>query len=533
VKVKTVTACSSHQQERKMVLTSPQRTQINRRNFLASLMAGLCAGAVGQSAYAAPEHGGILRIAYPFQPTSLDPALGRQNGDFDFLYPVFETLVDWEFDTMLPKPALATSWTFSDPTTFVLKLQENVVFHDGTPFDAIAVKFNLDRCLTDPKSTVKTDLATVSSVEVSGAHEITIHLKRPNASLPLILSGRAGFMASPNAVAKLGDQFARNPVGTGPWKFTTWRDNEILSYRRNENYRSKGQPLTDGVDFKIIADSNTGLRSVIAGENDFVWALSSAQKPAVDRSGLQYSIGTSQQLFLVWINQAKGALGDVRVRQALNYAIDRNAYNKVTEGGLNEVAHGIIPKAHWAYDPAVENYYPYDPGKARSLLAAAGFANGLDLTLTGPNDQPSTQRQEFVIEQLKQVGIRIKLKALSVNDSIKTYFYDKEADLLLIVWGSRQDPSMMFSTLFSKDSPTNPSGIEPDGFADALAASQASPDVKLRMEALSKLQHIVAENALVVPLAFDAQYSAFTKKLKGYRPNLFGRMRIDSIYLET
>jgi peptide/nickel transport system permease protein/peptide/nickel transport system substrate-binding protein len=275
------------------------------------------------------------------------------------------------------------------------------------------------------------------------------------------------------------------------------------------------------------------LRSVNSGETDFVWALSSAQKPVVDRAGLGHSIGSSQQIFLVWINQARGPLGDVRVRQALNYAIDRNVYNKATEGGLNEVAHGILPKAHWAYDPGIENAYPYDPAKARALLAAAGFPNGIDLTITGPNDQPSTQRQEVVIEQLRQAGVRAKLTALSVNDSIKAYFYDKQYDLLLIVWGSRQDPSMMFNTLFSKDSPSNPSGLEPDGFADLLAQSQASADIKVRKAAIAKLSRLVSDNALTVPLVFDAQFSAFNKKVKGYRPTLFGRLRLDTIDLQS
>jgi ABC-type transport system substrate-binding protein len=507
--------------------------RLSRRAFMAAATASVGVGALGGLAHAAGHSGGILHISYPFQPTSLDPAFGRQNGDFDFLYPVFETLVDWEPATMLPKPALATSWHFTDPTIFVLKLRENVAFHDGTRFDAKAAKFNLDRCMNEPKSNAKGDLATVTRVEITRPYELTFHLNRPNAALPLILSGRAGFMASPDAVTKAGEGFARNPVGTGPWKFSAWRDNEIVSFRRNENYRDKDLPLPDGVDFHIIADSNTGLSSVIAGENDFVWALASSQKLAVDRSGLGQSIGASQQLFLLWINQARGPLRDVRVRQALNYAIDRNAYNKVTEAGLNEVAHSLVPKAHWAYDRSLESYYPHDPAKARALLAAAGFPNGLDLTLTGPTDQPSTQRQEFVIEQLRQVGVRAKLTALSVNDSIKAYFYDKQFDLLLIVWGSRQDPSMMFNTLFSKDSPSNPSGIEPAGFGDALAATQAVPDIKTRVRALSKIQHIVADNALMVPLVFDAQFSAFTKRVKGYKPNLFGRLRLDRMYLES
>jgi ABC-type transport system substrate-binding protein len=516
-----------------MKLSEFQKAAITRRAMMTGAVAGLTAASLPYGALAAQKRGGVLRISYGFQPTSLDPTFGRQGGDFGFLYPVFETLVDWEPQSLQPKSGLATSWGFPDPQTLVMKLRQDVVFHDGTPFDAAAAKFNLDRGLKDLKSAVKADLATVDSVEVSGKYEITLHLKRPNIALPGILSDRAGLIASPAAIQKFGDGFARNPIGTGPWEFVQWRDNELLSYRRNDYYRIKGLPYLDGIDFHIIADANTGLRSVIAGENDFVQSLATAQKPVVDKAGLAYTFATSQAMFPLWLNYAKGPLADIRVRQALNYAIDRDAYNKATELGLNEVAWGVFPKAHWAYSGGVDKAYAFNPDKAKQLLSAAGFANGLDLTLTGPNDQRSTQRQEVVIEQLKAIGVRIKLTALSVNDSIKAFFYDKQHDMLLILWGGRADPSATYDALFSKASPFNASGVEPDGFGDALAASQAVPDLKQRAAVLAKVAQIVSDQALIVPLAFDAQYNTFTKKVAGFEPNLFGRMRLDTVSIES
>lgn len=516
-----------------MRLTEIQKAAITRRAMMTGTLGALAATSLPYAALAAQKKGGVLRISYGFQPTSLDPTFGRQGGDFGFLYPVFETLVDWEPQSLQPKPGLAASWNFADPKTLVMKLREDVVFHDGTSFDGAAAKFNLDRGLNDPKSAVKADLASVDSVEASGKHEITLHLKRPNIALPGVLSDRAGLMASPAAIQKFGDGFARNPIGTGPWAFVQWRDNELVSYRRNDYYRIKGLPYLDGVDFHIIADANTGLRSVIAGENDFVQSLATAQKPVVDKARLTYTFATSQAMFPLWLNYAKGPLADIRVRQALNYAIDRDAYNKATELGLNEVAWGVFPKAHWAYSAAVDKAYPYNPDKAKQLLAAAGFANGLDLTMTGPTDQRSTQRQEVVMEQLKAVGVRIKLTALSVNDSIKAFFYDKQHDMLLILWGGRADPSATYDALFSKASPFNASGVETVGFADALAASQAVPDLKQRAAALGKVAQIVSDNALMVPLVFDAQYNAYTKAVKGFEPNLFGRMRLDTVSLES
>ncbi len=138
-------------------------------------------------------------------------------------------------------------------------------FHDGTRFDAAAAKFNLDRSKTDPKSNIKGDLASVDAITVTGPFQITLKLNKVNSALPSVLAERSGLMASPAAFQKFGADFGRNPVGTGPWKFTLWRDNEIVSVRRNDSYRQPGRPYLDGIDFHIIADTNIGLRSVLAG----------------------------------------------------------------------------------------------------------------------------------------------------------------------------------------------------------------------------------------------------------------------------
>jgi peptide/nickel transport system substrate-binding protein len=506
--------------------------EMNRRELLGGIAAGASVALLGASPRA-PKRGGILRVAADFQPTNLDPVAGSQGGDFRFLYPIYQSLVDWDPATLKPIPGLATKWAFTDPQTLVLELRRGVKFHDGTPFDAAAVKFNLDRSKTDPKSNIKGDLASVTSIAVSGPYQVTLKLNRPNSALPSILAERSGLMASPAAIQKFGADFGRNPVGTGPWKFTLWRDNDIVSVRRNDAYWQPGRPYLDGIDFHIIADTNIGLRSVIAGENDLVTSLSSAQKAVVDRqSDVVSSFATSQAMFPIWLNYARKPFDDVRVRQALNYAIDRNAFNKATEAGLNEVANGILPKAHWAYDPTIQNRYPYDPARARQLLTASGLGSGFDMSLIGPTDERSRQRQQVVIEQLKQVGIRVNLQGFSVNDAIKSFFTDKKGDALLILWGGRPDPTMTFRDLFSKDSFYNPAHTEPDGYGEALATTEASRDSGVRAKLLSRVQHMASDSALMVPLVFDSQYAVYAKKVKGYEPNLFGRPRYDNVFIE-
>lgn len=507
--------------------------KVGRRTVIGGLAATALAMPMTRPAFGQAKANKIVRASMEVQPSSLDPITGTNGGDFRFLYPIYDTLVDWDFATLKPKPKLASAWHFTDPKTFVMDLRTNVTFHDGTPFNAEAVKFNLDRIRTDAKSNFKNDMNSVDSIEVSGPHQITIKLNRPNTALPSVLSERAGLMASPTAIQKFGADFTRNPVGTGAWKFEVWRDNDVLSFVRNEKYWQPNLPHIDGINFKIIADTSTGLRSVLAGENDIIYEIAPTQKPVVDKSNrVTGSFSTSQAFYPIWFNTARPPLNDVRVRQAINYALDRDGFNKATTLNHSEIARGIFPKAHWAYDPASQKDYLYNPEKAKALLSEAGLASGFDMVLMGPTDDRSRQRQEIVVEQLKKVGIRATIKGLSVNDSIKAFFVDKQADALLILFGGRPDPSIALRDLFSARAFLNPARTEPAGLSEALALSEASEDLAVRKEALAKVQRIVAENALMAPLVFDSQFTVYSKKIKGYQPNLFGRLRFDGVKVD-
>src|SRR5882757_11102045 len=193
-------------------------TVTTRREAMALISGALGAATLGGRAFAqaTPKKGGTLRISAPANPSSLDPTTGGAGSDHAFLFTMYDTLTEWEFETLKPKPGLAESWSFADPTTFVLNIRPGVTFHDGTPLDAEAVKFNLERNKSDPKSNIKADLVTVASVEVTGPMQVTMKLNTPDAALPGILSDRAGMMVSPTAVrASAAGNVARTPVGAG------------------------------------------------------------------------------------------------------------------------------------------------------------------------------------------------------------------------------------------------------------------------------------------------------------------------------
>ncbi|MFO1081479.1 MAG: ABC transporter substrate-binding protein [Reyranellaceae bacterium] len=510
-------------------------TNLKRRDFVAGAVGlALTGPAGGPAAGQAPKRGGVLKVSANANPSSLDPQTGGSGSDHAFLYPVFDTLVDFEPATLQAIPGLAESWSNPDPRTLLLNIRAGVTFHDGTPLDAAAVKANLERARGDARSNIKGDLATVESIEIAGPQQVALRMKQPDSSLLLTLSDRAGMMSSPKATQELGKDYDRRPVGAGPMKFVSWNDNEKVVYARNERYWRSGQPLLDGLEMNVIPEINTALRAVTAGQNDFVYFLSPQQKPLVERArNLTAVSGPTLYCVIVFLNFSRPPLNDLRVRQALNYAIDRESFAKATMAGLSEVATTVLPKAHWAYDPTLANYYPYDPDKAKALLAEAGFKDGLDLHLIGYTDQRQQQRQEVLQEQLRKIGIRLRFSTFNIPEGSAAFFAKAEGNGLLSQWTGRPDPSLTFTLLYGKGSYFN-SGREeatPDITA-ALAATRASADIAERKKAFSVLQRLVLEQALSVPLLFQFELDAHANKVKGFRPNLLGKPRFDGVWLD-
>lgn len=511
---------------------------LNRREFL-----GILTGAAAVATLAGPSmlmakvmnNGGTLRIGAPANPSSMDPATGGSGSDHVFLFPVFATLVNWEYDTLQAQPGLAESWDFPEPKILVLNIREGVTFHDGTVLDAEAVKFNLDRNRTDPRSNIRSDLASIDSVEVSAPYQVTLHLKNPDTSLPLVLSDRAGMMVSPTSIEKFGDESDRNPVGAGPMKFVQWNDGDRVVLERFPDFWNKERPLLDGINFRIIADSSTRLRSVMSGQNDLAYQLEGRQKPLIERGGsVAGSYGSTLYCYQIYLNHSKGPLSNAKVRQALNYAIDREALVRASMHGAGEPAHMNLPSSHWAYDAEVAKLYSHDPDKARKLLAEAGFPDGIELDMRGYNDQGSVQRQEILQGMLGEVGIRGRFQTGTIADMSAAYFARGEGDLLVSAWTGRPDPSLTYGLLYAGDSYFNAGKVEPpEGLMEAIRASRSTSDMEERKKAFSTVQRIVMENALVVPLAFREDIMASIPKVQNLQTNLLGKPKFDHVYLES
>jgi peptide/nickel transport system substrate-binding protein len=510
-----------------------------RREVMALISGALAGTSLGGHALAqgTPKRGGILRISAPANPSSLDPATGSAGSDHAFLFTMYDTLTEWDFETLKPKPGLAESWSFTDPTTLVLNIRSGVTFHDGSPLDAEAVKFNLERNKSDPKSNIKADLAAMASAAVTGPMQVTLKLSTPDAALPGILSDRAGMMVSPTAVkASSAGNVARTPVGAGAYGFVSWADGEKIVVKRNEKYWKANRPYPDGIEFSIIPELTTGARSVTAGQNDLIYQLPPRQKAIVERaSNIKIVNGPTLYVFQIFLNWAKPPFDDVKVRQAFNFAIDRVAFVKAALAGLAEPAYMNLPKSHWAYDESVAKLYPHDPDKSRKLLSEAGFKEGTLIEIGGYTDQDSVQRQEILIEQFRKAGMNVKFSNAPIAEASASFFGpEKRGSGLLAAWTGRPDPSLTYSLMFTKDAYYNGGRAPvPPELEAAIKESRASEDIEIRRKAFATVQKLVMENAFVAPLAFQFELVAMNKKVQGYRPNLLGKPKYDDVWLES
>lgn len=513
-----------------------QPLALRRRHFLAAAGAVAALGVAGVPHRAMSQDGRTLRIAGYTNPSSLDPTTGGSGSDHVFLYPFFDTLVEWDPETLAPEPGLAESWQFTDPQTLVLTLRQGVSFHDGEPFNAEAVVFNLERNRTAEISNLRQDLVSVDAVEATGEHEVTLRLNQPDTALPLILSDRAGMMVSPAAMGNNPEaNVNRNPVGTGPWSFVSWADQDSIVGERFADHWRDGIPNVQTLHFNIIPERATAMRAVQSGQVDVAYTLSEQQRPLIERMpNLQLVEGPTLYIFQLYLNRARGPLRDERVRKAMTHAIDRESYVAATQAGVGEGAYMYLPKAHWAWSEAAARHTQFDLDRAKALMREAGHESGFELDFVGYNDQANVQRQEVVLAQLAEIGIRGRFRTGTIADISGRYFGpEKNGDVMLSAWTGRPDPSLTYSLLYAEDSYFNPGAVPPpEGYNEALAKSRATADQEERAAALATVQELAMEHALGIPLSVRYEVDALAQNVRGFQINLLGKPKFHEIGLE-
>ncbi|WP_298492177.1 ABC transporter substrate-binding protein [uncultured Maritimibacter sp.] len=398
-------------------------TLARRSLFAAAASAALATGmGLAPTASLAQTPPGVLIVGQIAEPKSLDPAAVTAVNDFRILVNIYEGLVQYAPGTLEVEPGLAESWEVSDDgTEYTFKLREGVMFHDGTPFNADAVKFNFDRMLNEDHPFHNTGpfplaffFSSVASTEVVDDLTVKFTLNEPYAPFLSNLAYPTGLIVSPAAVEANGADFGRNPVGTGPFKFAEWRSNEAVVIEKNPDYYGEAAG-TDAVVFRPITDANTRVAEMLSGGIDMMVEVPPTALSEFRGEGYSVVEQAGPHVWFLILNAKEGPFADKLVRQAANYAINKEAIvNDVLEGTA-EVAAGPTPPAFaWAYDESLEPY-PYDPEKAKELLAEAG-AEGAELTFY------VTEGGSGMLDPIPMgTAIQANLNAVGFDVKIETY----------------------------------------------------------------------------------------------------------------
>lgn len=466
--------------------------------------------------------GKTLRVGIGVDADTLDPAGQTTTAISNIIRLIAEPLfITSPNGTIVP--VLADSYNVSsNGTVYTIKLKKGIKFQDGEPLNSEAVKFTLERIL-DPNVKVpnRGNFLLIDHVEAVDEYTVNIYLKKPFAPFLGVLT--SAYIIAPNATKQLGDKIANNPagIGTGPYMFKEWVKGDHITLVANPNYWN-GTPYFSQMIFKVVPDASTREAMLLSGDLDLI-----IQPPPSDlaslssRGDVKVSWTISTREMYIGINTQYGPLNDTRVRQALNYAIDKDSLIKYVLFGLGSPEDSILPPfvlGHIAVGP-----YQYDPQKAKQLLAQAGYPNGFSVTLITPNGRYlfDTQVAETIAQYLRDIGIQVNVRTYDWPTYVSTILAPlnkTELQLFLLGWSpSVPDPYFYTFQLFHS------SQFVPNGFnnffynnteADKLLELGATTtDPQLRAQIYQNLTKIVWNDAPMIFLYYQGFVVAYRSTL--------------------
>jgi len=476
---------------------------------------------------AAPVHASkdvVFAVASTF--TTTDPYDANDTLSQAMAKSFYEGLYGFDKD-MKMIPVLAESYEVSkDGLTYIVKLRKGVKFHDGTDFNAAAVKANFDR-VTNPDNKLKRYglYSNIGKTEVVDDYTAKITLKTAFSAFLNNLAHPSGVMISPAAMAKYGKDISANPVGTGPFKFVEWQRTDYLKVAKFDGYWKKGYPKVDTITWKPVVDNNSRAATMQTGEAQFTFPVPYEQADTLKaRPELEVVAAPSIVIRYLSMNTQQKPFDNPKVREAIAYAINKDALAKVAFNGYAFAAPGVVPDG---VEYSVKlGPWPYDVAKAKKLLAEAGYPNGFETELWSAYNHSTAQKvTQFLQQQLGQIGIKAKITLLEAGQRVeKVESWQDPATapvrLYYVGWSSSTGeadwairpllasssfPPSLFNTAYYKSDKV-------DGdIKSALATTDKTQKAKFYRDA----QEQIWKDAPWAPLVVEKLLSAHNKKLTG------------------
>ncbi len=478
-------------------------------------LVGLAAGPVS----AAPK--GRVVVALGTDTSTMDPHMHTERVGIIIHQHIFDTLIARDTKTWQPIPHLAEAIKSVNPTTWEVKLRKGVKFHNGEPFTAESVKFSFDRVLNpEQKSPIRGNFTWVKSVDIVDDYTVRIVTQKPYPLIQEILTFGNFGMVPPKYVKEKGDaHFARNPVGTGPYKFVEWRKGEQSVLEANEQYW-KGAPAIKTIVFRVIPETATQIAELLSGGVDIIRAVPPDQISAIGRSGVA-RVSATQILRVVFLQMdgdgraGKTPLTDVRVRRAINHAVNTDEIIQKVLGGLAvRTPAGTNPMA-FGFDPAIKPY-AFDPDRAKKLLAEAGFPSGFEIALNtyAGSIVNVDQVAQAVMGYLANVGVKAKLRFFAdIGQFLANFRASKLDGITMFSWGYNSvfDSDAIYYIHFHTGEPyAYNAAKEMDQW---LEEARSVVDPKKRQELYSRFQRFIVDQAYWAPMYAQFTIEAVSNKL--------------------
>jgi peptide/nickel transport system substrate-binding protein len=508
---------------------------MNRNKFLPVLAACLLAailitgctpapsGSAGSSApsggAAAPAGRSDVIIAQTVEPSSLDPHNCYELTAMRVYMNMFDALIRADADGQL-HPSLAESWTISDDgKTYTFNLRQDVKFHNGDPFGAADVKYSFERAMASPYCLEATE--PMESVEVVDDYTVAVKLRFSYPPQLNFFSTTYLSVINKNVVEARGGDFSINPAGagTGAYQFSEWKKGVSVTMTANEYYFG-GKPAIDTVVYRVIPEESAGAIAVESGDVDIFLQPSTVDVPNL-RNNPNLTVYEAESYYCEYlaINMNIAPFDQLDVRRALSMAIDKNDIILAAVDGIGGAATGtVVSSRSFGYDPSLAEPYPYDPEKAKQLLADAGFPNGFDCSI------------ETVDGARKKVAeaYQAALAAIGVNAAINVVengtFWDdaaKGASPLYVVGMTAlpADADPILNSCFSSTAvgATNFSFYDNQKFQALLDAERGDSNPDSRAETLRQMQQIIYNDVPVIPSYFRVTIGVCNKDLKGFQ----------------
>ena len=474
----------------------------------------LCAAvpALGQ------EDQNAVRFAYNQALESPDPYFSTLRLGVILGRNVWDTLIIRDPDSGEFAPLLATDWNWIDDTTLEMTLREGVTFHDGSSFEADDVVATLSYAADEENRIVSQQVAAwIESVEKTGDYSIRIHTDGPAPSAMEFLSSQLAIFPSDYYAGPAGETGSALPVGTGPLKYASYSPGGDIVLERFDDYTAtdvKGAASLDSVLIRTIPDIQTQVAGLLSGELDLVMGLPRDQADQVaTMPGIQVKSGETMRIVFLQINTTQDspnpALRDVRVRQALNHAIDKAAISQNLVGEGSTPINAVCFADQFGCTEEDIAAYPYDPEKARELLAEAGYAEGLTLTLAAYRERHFS---EAIINYLADVGVTVKLDFMqpaALRDAMRSH----STELVQMAWGSYSIYDLSASTPVYYGGQPDDNNLDPE-LIDILARTNATVDADTRAGLFRDALSRIADEAYAVPMFSLPVYYAAAEGLE-------------------